>query len=150
MSEPWLVLVNLKAGRRALDPARVESALEHAGIDFDLQVPPTAAAMAEAIRSAASTGRWRLAVVGGDGTASLAANEILNTEWSRRPVLGVLPGGTGGDLLRTFGIGTKSMRRLGISSETRFTRSTSAACRESGGSDTLSTLPRQVWVLPPL
>ena len=104
MPEPWLVLVNLNAGRRPLGPARVETALQQAGVAFDLLVPATASAMAEAIRTAAAAGRWRLAVVGGDGTVSLAANEVLKSEWARRPVLGVLPGGTGGDLLRTFGM----------------------------------------------
>lgn len=104
MDEPWLVLMNLNAGRRPLDPAKVETALKEADVDFDLQVPPTAPAMEESIRAAALGGRWRLAVVGGDGTVSLAANQILKTEWPRRPVLGVLPGGTGCDLLRTFGI----------------------------------------------
>ena len=104
MPDTWLVLVNLNAGRRPLDPTIVKRALEGAGIDFDLQVPSSRSAMTESIRDAAARGRWRLAVVGGDGTVSLAANEILKTEWARRPVLGVLPGGTGGDLLRTFGM----------------------------------------------
>ena len=103
MPEPWLVLVNLNAGRKAIDPQRVIRALNDAGVEFDLQIPESADEMTGAIASAASSGRWRLAVVGGDGTTSLAANAILNHEWSRRPVLGVLPGGTGGDLLRTFG-----------------------------------------------
>ncbi|HUP15585.1 MAG TPA: acylglycerol kinase family protein, partial [Acidimicrobiia bacterium] len=104
MPEPWLVLVNLNAGRKSIDPGRVTKALKDAGVEFDLQIPESAAEMTEAIASAASSGRWRLAVVGGDGTTSLAANAILKAEWSRRPVLGVLPGGTGGDLLRTFGL----------------------------------------------
>jgi diacylglycerol kinase (ATP) len=104
MPHPWLVLVNLNAGRKAIDPQRVIQALSDAGVEHELQVPESAAEMTGAIASAASSGRWRLAVVGGDGTTSLAADAILKTEWSRRPVLGVLPGGTGGDLLRTFGL----------------------------------------------
>jgi diacylglycerol kinase (ATP) len=104
MPEPWLVLVNLSAGRKAVEEDRVTRALSKAGVEFDLQTPKSAEEMAASIKLAASAGRWRLAVVGGDGTTSLAANEILKTEWYRRPVLGVLPGGTGGDLLRTFGL----------------------------------------------
>ena len=95
MNDRWLVLVNLHAGRRSLDPARIENALKEAGIEFDLEVPSSATAMGEAVRQAAAAGRWRVAVVGGDGTASLAANHILESQWVRRPVLGVLPGGTG-------------------------------------------------------
>jgi diacylglycerol kinase (ATP) len=104
MPPPWLVLVNLNAGRKAIDPQRVTRALGDAGVAHELQIPESAREMAEAITLAASKGLWRLAVVGGDGTTSLAADQILKTEWSRRPVLGVLPGGTGGDLLRTFGL----------------------------------------------
>ena len=104
MPDPWLVLVNLNAGRKAIDPGRVTKALNDAGVEFDLQIPESAAEMTGTIASAAARGLWRLAVVGGDGTTSLAANAILNGEWARRPVLGVLPGGTGGDLLRTFGL----------------------------------------------
>jgi diacylglycerol kinase (ATP) len=104
MSVPWLVLVNAGAGRRPPELDRVRAALTSAGVAFDLEVPATAPAMGQAIRDAAVAGRWRLAVVGGDGTVSLAANEILKAEWPRRPVLGVMPTGTGCDLLRTFGM----------------------------------------------
>lgn len=61
--------------------------------------------MEDAIREGASSGR-RIAVAGGDGTVSLAAN-VLMTIAPPRPVLGILPGGTGCDLLRTFGISQK-------------------------------------------
>ena len=104
MSDRWLVLVNRTAGRKPIDPHRVTRALTEAGVEYDLEIPESASEMTEAIALAASSGRWRLAVVGGDGTTSLAANQILKTEWSRRPVLAILPGGTGGDLLRTFGL----------------------------------------------
>jgi diacylglycerol kinase (ATP) len=104
MSEPWLVLVNPNAGRRPLEVDRVRAALTSAGVAFEVDTPLTPAAMGQAIREAAARGRWQLAVVGGDGTVSLAANEILIAVWSRRPVLGVLPTGTGCDLLRTFGM----------------------------------------------
>ena len=104
MSDTWVVLLNRQAGRKALDAGRVRSALEQAGILFELEIPSDAMAMGQAIRSAARRGRWRVALAGGDGTVSLAANQILTSEWERRPVLGVLPSGTGSDLLRTFGM----------------------------------------------
>lgn len=104
MAEPWLVLVNLMAGRRPIDVERIRRTLTVTGIDYDLEVPASAEEMAAAVSSAAASGRWRLAVVGGDGTVNLAVNQILRTEWPRRPLLGVLPSGTGCDLLRTFGI----------------------------------------------
>ncbi|MEK6975607.1 MAG: diacylglycerol kinase family protein [Candidatus Thermoplasmatota archaeon] len=45
-----------------------------------------------------------LLVLGGDGTLSEAANGILSLPPSKRPSLGFLPGGTGNDFLRDFGI----------------------------------------------
>lgn len=49
-------------------------------------------------------GADRLLVLGGDGTLSEAANGVLALPPERRPVLGFLPGGTGNDFLRDFGI----------------------------------------------
>ena len=45
-------------------------------------------------------------VLGGDGTLSEAANGILSLPPQERPTLGFLPGGTGNDFLRDFGIRT--------------------------------------------
>ncbi|MGH8927203.1 MAG: diacylglycerol/lipid kinase family protein [Acidimicrobiia bacterium] len=102
--ETWLVLVNPMAGRRPLDPDRVADALKGAGVDFDLEVPANGDAMRDSIGVAARERRRLVAVAGGDGTANLAVNQILRTEWTAPPILGILPAGTGSDLLRTFGI----------------------------------------------
>lgn len=59
--------------------------------------------MREMIDRAADGGITHFAVVGGDGTVNVAANALLARE-GLQPVLGVLPAGTGCDLLRTFGI----------------------------------------------
>ncbi len=56
---------------------------------------------AAVLEVAASTDR--LALVGGDGTVSLAVDTLLSAGASL-PLLGILPAGTGCDLLRTFGI----------------------------------------------
>lgn len=45
-------------------------------------------------------------VLGGDGTLSEAANGVLSLPAGQRPTLGFLPGGTGNDFLRDFGIRT--------------------------------------------
>jgi YegS/Rv2252/BmrU family lipid kinase len=44
------------------------------------------------------------AVVGGDGTVNLAVNALMPLGLDTPPVIGVLPVGTGCDLLRTFGL----------------------------------------------
>lgn len=46
----------------------------------------------------------RILVLGGDGTLSEAANGVLSLPAAQRPALGFLPGGTGNDFLRDFGI----------------------------------------------
>ena len=42
--------------------------------------------------------------VGGDGTVNLVVNEVLRSEWEVPPTIGVLPSGTGCDLVRSYGI----------------------------------------------
>lgn len=98
----WVVAVNPAAGRRPVLRNRVEAALAAAGVEADVEMPPDVDAMRKMVAEAALTDR--LAVVGGDGTVNLAVNVLLEQDLARLPILGVLPVGTGCDLLRTFGI----------------------------------------------
>lgn len=100
----WLALVNPRAGRSATDPQRVRSALDEAGVEFDLVVPESREEMAAVLIGEARSGRAHFALVGGDGTVNLAANALVPLDIEPRPVIGVLPAGTGCDLLRTFGL----------------------------------------------
>lgn len=102
MSSGWTVIVNRSAGRRPVPLARVKAALDRAGVDADVEAPSDLTAMRQAVAEAA--GEDRLAVVGGDGTVNLAVNSLLESGRPTLPILGVLPAGTGCDLLRTFGI----------------------------------------------
>ena len=106
-TQEWLVLVNPSAGRKPVGIDRVRSALDHAGIVASIATPSSSEAMSGAITEARGQGVRHIAVVGGDGTANLAANAILGLQWRQEPVLGVLPAGTGCDLLRTFGLPQK-------------------------------------------
>ena len=45
--------------------------------------------------------------MGGDGSVNAVVNELMAHEWETPPTLGILPAGTGCDLLRTFGISQK-------------------------------------------
>jgi diacylglycerol kinase (ATP) len=101
---PWLVLVNPAAGRRPVAPAAVAAILRQAGVEHMLEAPAGPDEMRLAIGGYAFAGGRRLAVVGGDGTVNLAANVLMGLPREARPLVGVLPGGTGCDLLRTFGI----------------------------------------------
>jgi diacylglycerol kinase (ATP) len=100
----WLVAVNSAAGRRAVNPAHLDLLLEAEEIDYDLVTPPTVREMVDQITSAANEGRTHFAVVGGDGTVNIAINALMALDLPERPTLGVLPAGTGCDLLRTFGL----------------------------------------------
>jgi diacylglycerol kinase (ATP) len=100
----WLALVNGAAGRRAVDVADVEEVLRTEGIDYELVAPATREEMTAELLRASEQGQSHFVIVGGDGTVNLALNALMPLELDERPTLGILPAGTGCDLLRTFGI----------------------------------------------
>lgn len=100
----WHVIVNRSAGRSPILVDAVRDALAAAGVDAHLESPATRPESEAVIRAAVDQGVTHLAMVGGDGSVNLAANVLLNIEGLEPPVLGVLPSGSGCDLLRTFGI----------------------------------------------
>lgn len=102
----WLVVVNSEAGRTAVDPGAVRTALDAAGVDARIEIPGGRDAARDVISAGARDGFEHFAVVGGDGSVNLAVN-VLMAEGLEAPVIGVLPSGTGCDLLRTFGIPQK-------------------------------------------
>lgn len=99
----WLVVVNRSAGTSPTEIDEVRVALAAAGVDADFEAPSSREEAGEVVTAAALQGRSHFAVVGGDGTVNLAVNVLLGLEVPT-PVVGVLPAGTGCDLLRTFGL----------------------------------------------
>lgn len=104
MRDAWPVLVNQAAGKRGIDPGRVAAILKKEAIDHIILTPGSVDEMRQAIADLVQSGSPRLALVGGDGTANLAANTLMSFSLEARPILGLLPAGTGCDLLRTFGL----------------------------------------------
>jgi len=100
----WLAVVNEQAGGGGTTTARARRALEVAGVDHHLMAPRTRAVMTDAVAGAVADGQRHFVAVGGDGTVNALANDLLAHAWTQPPVLGVLPAGTGCDLIRTFGI----------------------------------------------
>lgn len=98
----WMALVNPQAGRRPALIDRVRSALAAAHVEARIQQPSSREEMCEV--AVACAPEFDLAVVGGDGTVSLVVDALMAAAPPRMPVIGVLPNGTGCDLLRTFGI----------------------------------------------
>ncbi len=99
----WLVLANPMAGRHAVTREELSEALDKAGVAHDIEIVPDRDAMRTAVVSAVRAGK-NLAVAGGDGTASLAVDALVASGLAGKSPLGILPTGTGCDLLRTFGI----------------------------------------------
>jgi diacylglycerol kinase (ATP) len=98
----WLVLVNPRAGRKAVDGAVIRDVLAGAGVDAEVEQPASVSEM----RRTAVEGSvdHDLIVVGGDGTVSLVVDALMHAAPERMPTIGILPNGTGCDLLKTFGI----------------------------------------------
>lgn len=98
----WMVLVNPGAGRRPADVDRVRAALSAAGVEGAIEQPDGREEMCRI--AVASAPEYDLAIVGGDGTVSLVVDALMHAPPARMPVIGILPNGTGCDLLKTFGI----------------------------------------------
>jgi diacylglycerol kinase (ATP) len=100
----WLVLVNRAAGRRSGDPRAIADLVQSLGIDGTVTAPASREELTERIVAAARSGVTHFVAGGGDGTLNAVVNALLPLNLGFRPTVGVLPLGTGGDLLRTFGI----------------------------------------------
>jgi diacylglycerol kinase (ATP) len=98
------VYVNRAAGRKASEPAEIRDLLREIGLDFDLHAPDSPDETRALIEESARSGATHFAVAGGDGTVNLAVNALMPLGLAAPPVIGVLPVGTGCDLLRTFGL----------------------------------------------
>jgi YegS/Rv2252/BmrU family lipid kinase len=96
--------VNRSAGRKAADPGLIGSLLHDLGVDHVIHTPGSSAEATSHIQATATAGARHFALAGGDGTVNLAVNALMTLDLDERPVIGVLPVGTGCDLLRTFGL----------------------------------------------
>lgn len=113
MSHPLgrpLVVVNPAAGGGRADVLRrLTAALEARGVDHDVVLTAGPGHASELVRSAVlDDGRRYLVAVGGDGTVHEVVNGMVDAERGRAHagdlVLGVVSGGSGCDLVRTFGL----------------------------------------------
>ena len=100
----WLVAVNRAAGKRSIDPSVISGITDQLDIEREMVVPTSRSEMVEVIQQAALDGWTHFAIGGGDGTVNLALNALLNLDLDEPPTIGILPVGTGCDLLRTFGL----------------------------------------------
>lgn len=96
-----LLLVNPRAGkgRASKLQARVKGLMDASGLSYSVSVPSSASELEDEARIAAASGVRIVAVLGGDGTVSAAANGICGTE----SALAILPAGTADDFAKELG-----------------------------------------------
>lgn len=100
----WCVIVNPAAGKPQELVPRVRAALQAAGVEFEIKESPSPEHVAKIVAEGKQAGiRW-FAGVGGDGTAHLILNGLMQQEWERPPGLAILPAGSGSDFIRTFAL----------------------------------------------
>lgn len=99
----WWAVVNPSAGGRQDPEERVRAALAARDIRAVLHLSNSGDHLGELVADGIAAGHERFLAVGGDGTAGLVADALLDHQWERPPILGILPAGTGCDFVRTFG-----------------------------------------------
>ncbi|MFN3741561.1 MAG: diacylglycerol/lipid kinase family protein [Anaerolineales bacterium] len=83
---------------------------EYGGADWSGTVYPTHAT--ELARQAGEEGYERIIAIGGDGTVHEVLNGLMQIPADRRPILGVVPLGSGNDFARAVGIPTRPAEAL--------------------------------------
>jgi len=104
-----LIITNPSAGQgRGEILRRLVAALRTYGVAPDIVVTTARGHASELARGAVEDGRRYVIAVGGDGTVHEVVNGLVDAETGlvrgNDPVLGVVGGGSGCDLLRTFGL----------------------------------------------
>jgi diacylglycerol kinase (ATP) len=100
----WWIIINPSAGKKQDLHARVGAALENTGVEFEIHESAAPGQVGEIIARGKEAGVRRFAGVGGDGTAHLVLNGLMQQQWDRPPGLAILPAGSGSDFIRTFAL----------------------------------------------
>ena len=98
-----VVVANPTAGRGKAGKliGKVDASLDALRVEHEIRVTGSAADMEDTARRVAQEGADIVAVLGGDGTVSCAANGLIGS----RTALAVLPAGTGDDFATAMGVG---------------------------------------------
>ncbi len=100
----WWVVINPFAGREKDLVERVTAALTVRGVEHEIRVSGSPEAVAEIAAEGHDRGYDAFVSVGGDGTANLVVNGLLELDWVSPPTLAILPAGSGSDFIRSFAI----------------------------------------------
>lgn len=114
--EKWTVIANPKAGgkRFFLRRKSIEERLKSAGLDVDIVLTEYAGHATRLVKKLLEEdGVRRLIVAGGDGSISEVVDGIFSSSVDTKDVtLAILPGGTGNDWARYWGIPKKSQKSI--------------------------------------
>ena len=100
----WWTIVNPAAGSRERVERRVHAALEERSIEAEINASESPEHLRSLVEEGIAAGTNRFLAVGGDGTVSLIADALLQHQWPEPPTIGVLPAGSGCDLIRSVGM----------------------------------------------
>ena len=99
----WFGVVNPAAGRKGSPYNEVLAVSAELGLDVTFTEATSPSDIVRLISDAHAAGHRRFISVGGDGTAHLVLNAFMEASGGDRCVLGIVPVGSGGDFVRTFG-----------------------------------------------
>ncbi|MFV1970641.1 MAG: diacylglycerol kinase family protein [Acidimicrobiia bacterium] len=99
----WFGVINPAAGRTRSLSEDVLTASEEFGLDATFVESTSADDVVRLVSDAHTDGFRHFISVGGDGTAHLVLNGIMEASSDDRCVLGIVPTGSGSDFVRTFG-----------------------------------------------
>lgn len=100
----WTIVHNPGAGRAVDVGPRLRTALEAHNVSYEVLVSDHEGHVAELVGEAVGKGSRRFAAVGGDGTAHLVLNALMQHTWDEPPRLAIIPAGSGSDFIRTFAL----------------------------------------------
>jgi len=100
----WWVVVNPSSGSKGEVAERARKALVGAAVEYEMRVSASGADILSLVTEGRAAGATRFAAVGGDGTANLVLNAMMAEPWDVKPVLAILPAGSGSDFIRTFAL----------------------------------------------
>ncbi len=106
-------------GNTGLRWSGIEARLRSEGLSFDVRLTEAPGHASELAREAAQAGYDIVICTGGDGTLNEIANGLMRVDESRRPILGIIPSGTGTTLRVGWGYPMMSMASWRCLSATR-------------------------------
>ena len=109
----WFGVVNPRAGKKGSPYEEVISVADHLGFECTFKESESGDHIRSLVLEAVEEGATGIVSVGGDGTANLVLNALMNANSNNRNTLAIVSSGSGSDFVRTFG--HKSTIRDGLS-----------------------------------